>query len=61
MTYSVFTYDGGEPFLWKDCEMGGCPNQVNHKIGQGRFCYPHSKGDKTVDGIINENKLETVT
>ena len=50
-SYTLFEDEGGE-FLWKDCEVPGCCNQVC--LGRSeRYCWPHmmsggAEGLKTV-------------
>lgn len=40
MSATLFEDDDGNQFLWKDCEVTGCPNQVC--LGKSDcYCWPH--------------------
>lgn len=40
MSATLFEDDEGNQFLWKDCEVADCPNQVC--VGKSdRYCWPH--------------------
>lgn len=62
MTHTLFKdKDTGKLFFWKDCIVPGCPNQVCKAKGETRFCWPHSKGDKSLKQILElGKKLETL-
>jgi len=60
MSYTLFEEkETGRQFLWKDCEVPRCPNQVCHGRSD-RFCFPHSKGDLSFKELLELGKeLET--
>lgn len=56
-----------DPFLWKRCEIEGCPNLICEQRSP-RFCWPHSPGGGTEldaigfeeEGVIPSEVLENV-
>jgi len=57
MSHTEFRNEDGTTFLWKDCEIPGCPNQICLAKDEARYCYPHSSSGKTLEEIIaDENQ-----
>ncbi len=55
-TYTLIEIrETGEQIMWKDCEIAGCPHGICYGRSD-RFCYPHSKGDMTLDQILELGK-----
>lgn len=51
MIYDEYEDEDGRIFLWKRCEIPGCPNNIC-KGRSERFCYPHSPSDLTLDQMM---------
>ncbi len=55
MIYDLYEDESGRQFLWKHCEIPGCPNNVCVNRSD-RFCYPHSPADMTLQQMMEVGK-----
>lgn len=59
MFYTEFEFEDGTTFLWKDCEVPGCTNQVCLWLSD-KYCWPHSMmgGDPNKELIEDETPVK---